>query len=203
MTNKITSFFQVIKSSKRGKPDNAGEDTSESIGISDQRSDERLLKCKVSTVGNDTPGTIGNTITTSTPMPLHDDDNVDNSTSTTKRMKLSNECDEVQQLLMHLNDNTTVARPNKGWKAALQNHFESKSFQTLSKFIATERRMHKIYPPTQNVWSALNLCALHSVKVVIVGQDPYHGPNQAHGLSFSVLPGCPIPPSLKNMWVKN
>ena len=202
MTNKITSFFQVNKSSKREKSNNPITDggRKEGPGITRQRD----LECKDSTDGgNDT----------STRIPIYD--NGENSTTTaTKRLKLSSECDEVQQLLMHLNEITpttsnqvdiiNATRVSNGlWTEALQNHFDSKSFQALSKFIATERMKQTIYPPPHLVWSALNLCPLHNVKVVIVGQDPYHGPNQAHGLSFSVLPGCPIPPSLKNMCVTN
>jgi hypothetical protein len=191
MTNKITSFFQVTKSSKRGKlSSNVGDGVKISPSITQQRDLESTDS-------------------------VNDDRNILTTAATTKRLKVSSECDEVLQLLIHLNDSangtsnqadntsTTSTTSNGSWKLAMQNHFDSKSFQTLSKFIATERIKHTIYPPTQYVWSALNLCPLPKVKVVIVGQDPYHGPNQAHGLSFSVLPGCPIPPSLKNMCVEN
>ena len=193
MTKKITSFFQVTKSSKREKPSNIGGDIETSLGVTHR---QRNLESKDSTVVQ------------------QQDDGDSPSTTSTKRVKVASETDEVQQLLMYLNDSVHSIESNKAdgttsttttttesWKAALQPHLESKHFQTLSKFVATERMKYIIYPPTPFIWSALNMCPLHNVKVVIVGQDPYHGPNQAHGLSFSVLPGCPIPPSLKNMYV--
>jgi hypothetical protein len=204
MTNKITSFFQVTKSSKRGK---LSSNVGDGVKISPSITQQRDLESTDSSVGIDADD-IG------TRTPVNDDRNILTTATTTKRLKFSSECDEVLQLLIHLIDSaheassnadntTTTSRTSNGsWKRAMQNHFDSKSFQTLSKFIATERVKHTIYPPTQYVWSALNLCPLHKVKLVIVGQDPYHGPNQAHGLSFSVLPSCPIPPSLKNMCVK-
>jgi hypothetical protein len=89
------------------------------------------------------------------------------------------------------------------WMNELRKHFQMASFQKLAAFVAKERQIHKIYPPPAFVWSALNSCPLHMVKVVIVGQDPYHGHKQAHGLSFSVEPGCAVPPSLKNMYVNS
>lgn len=61
-------------------------------------------------------------------------------------------------------------------------------------------RKQKIYPPPQDVFTALRDCAFSDLKVVIIGQDPYHGPNQAHGLSFSVRRGVPTPPSLRNIY---
>ncbi|WP_114195336.1 uracil-DNA glycosylase [Edaphovirga cremea] len=68
-------------------------------------------------------------------------------------------------------------------------------------FVAKERESGKtIYPPQKDVFNAFRYTELHQVKVVILGQDPYHGPNQAHGLSFSVRPGIPAPPSLVNMF---
>ncbi|MCL2896267.1 uracil-DNA glycosylase [Brenneria tiliae] len=69
------------------------------------------------------------------------------------------------------------------------------------KFVGTERAAGKIiYPPQKDVFNAFRFTELHQVKVVILGQDPYHGPNQAHGLSFSVRPGVPAPPSLVNIY---
>ncbi|KLN95824.1 uracil-DNA glycosylase [Moellerella wisconsensis] len=72
--------------------------------------------------------------------------------------------------------------------------------ETLS-FVANERQQGKIiYPPAEDVFNAFKYTALNDIKVVILGQDPYHGPDQAHGLSFSVRPGVPAPPSLVNMY---
>lgn len=88
------------------------------------------------------------------------------------------------------------------WRQALYDKvFKTPAFARLAKFVATEQRgKHTIYPPPQDIWTSLNLCDLDKVKVVIVGQDPYHGPGQAHGLCFSVKPGQAIPPSLRNVY---
>lgn len=92
--------------------------------------------------------------------------------------------------------------PNIGhsWFRALEAEFNKKYFATLSSFLATERRTHTIYPPTDEVYSWTTFCDIKDVKVVILGQDPYHGPNQAHGLCFSVKKGVATPPSLMNMY---
>ncbi len=86
------------------------------------------------------------------------------------------------------------------WNSQLSRALASQKFRALSKFIASERISKTIYPPPSLVFSALNLTPLSTVKVVIVGQDPYHQPNQGHGLSFSVPPGIKIPPSLRNIY---
>lgn len=92
--------------------------------------------------------------------------------------------------------------PNIGqsWFKALEPEFNKKYFATLSSFLATERRTHTIYPPVDDVYSWTTYCDIKDVKVVILGQDPYHGPNQAHGLCFSVKKGVSTPPSLMNMY---
>jgi uracil-DNA glycosylase len=86
------------------------------------------------------------------------------------------------------------------WQAALGAEFEKPYFQRLSDFVDAERAEHKIYPPEDQVFSAFNHTPLEQVKVFILGQDPYHGPNQAHGLAFSVQPGIAPPPSLVNIF---
>lgn len=65
--------------------------------------------------------------------------------------------------------------------------------------VARERKIYKIFPPEKDVFRALELCPIHATKVVILGQDPYHGENQAHGLAFSVNANMPLPPSLRNI----
>src|SRR5690606_12987952 len=70
----------------------------------------------------------------------------------------------------------------------------------LTEFVEKEQKNYTIYPPKDEIFTALNVCPFDKVKVVIVGQDPYHQPNQAHGLSFSVKIGVPPPPSLKNIY---
>lgn len=87
------------------------------------------------------------------------------------------------------------------WKDILAEERTKEYFQTILSFIETERRAGKIvYPENEDIFNALKLTELSDVKAVIIGQDPYHGPGQAHGLCFSVKPGIPLPPSLKNIF---
>ena len=89
---------------------------------------------------------------------------------------------------------------NNDWKAILKDVFDSKEFSNLINFLDEEYYNNIIYPSKDNVFTALNLTSYKDVKVVIIGQDPYHEPNQAHGLAFSVLDGIKLPPSLKNIY---
>jgi uracil-DNA glycosylase len=87
------------------------------------------------------------------------------------------------------------------WQAALADEFDRPSLKGLSSFLEQEASDGKIiFPPSADLFSALRLTPLSNVKVVILGQDPYHGPGQAHGLSFSVRPGVKLPPSLRNIY---
>ena len=87
------------------------------------------------------------------------------------------------------------------WKTALADEFNKEYFIKLTDFVRSEYLSGKaIYPAPANIFNAFNLCPLDKVKVVIIGQDPYHEPGQAHGLCFSVLPPTPIPPSLINIY---
>ena len=87
------------------------------------------------------------------------------------------------------------------WAEVLAAEKQQRYFQDALAFVAAERAAGKvIYPPQADVFNAFKLTELHQVKVVILGQDPYHGPNQAHGLCFSVLPGIKPPPSLVNIY---
>lgn len=87
------------------------------------------------------------------------------------------------------------------WKQALGDELEQPYMQQLRDFLLTEKAAGKvIYPPGPLIFNALNTTPLDKVKVVIIGQDPYHGPGQAHGLSFSVQPGVRTPPSLQNIF---
>jgi len=91
--------------------------------------------------------------------------------------------------------------PDRGWSERLAEEFRQPYMASLAQFLAAEEAAGKnIYPPARRVFNALNSTPLEQVKVVILGQDPYHGQGQAHGLSFSVLPGTPTPPSLANMF---
>lgn len=88
----------------------------------------------------------------------------------------------------------------ESWKAVLIDEFNKPYFQTLREFLVEERKQHTIYPPGQLIFNAFDKTPFSNVKVVILGQDPYHGPGQAHGLCFSVPAGVPQPPSLVNIF---
>ncbi|HBJ1651169.1 uracil-DNA glycosylase [Clostridium botulinum] len=86
------------------------------------------------------------------------------------------------------------------WNNYISNEFEKDYYLKLRKNLAQEYKTKTIYPDMYNIFNALHYTAFDDVKVVILGQDPYHGPNQAHGLSFSVNPGVRTPPSLLNIY---
>lgn len=86
------------------------------------------------------------------------------------------------------------------WAALLEPEFEKPYYMRLQQFLQEEYRTKTIYPEREDLFAALQLTSYADTKVVILGQDPYHGPGQAHGLSFSVNPGAKIPPSLKNIY---
>ena len=86
------------------------------------------------------------------------------------------------------------------WKDLLDDEFNKEYYQTLRKFLTNEYKTKTIYPDKYDIFNALHFTPYKDVKVVILGQDPYHGPGQAHGLSFSVNPGIKIPPSLVNIF---
>ncbi|WP_195990319.1 uracil-DNA glycosylase [Clostridium sp. D53t1_180928_C8] len=86
------------------------------------------------------------------------------------------------------------------WKELLENEFSKEYYQTLRQFLIEEYKTKKIYPDKYDIFNALHFTPYKDIKVVILGQDPYHGPGQAHGLSFSVNPGVKTPPSLLNIY---
>ncbi|MDU4952385.1 MAG: uracil-DNA glycosylase [Clostridium cadaveris] len=86
------------------------------------------------------------------------------------------------------------------WKDLLEDEFKSSYYLNLRKFLISEYKSNIVYPNMYDIFNALHYTPYNKVKVVILGQDPYHGPNQAHGLSFSVKPGVPAPPSLVNIY---
>lgn len=88
----------------------------------------------------------------------------------------------------------------ESWKQVLSPEFEKDYFIRLTDFVRQEYQTATIYPPGKLIFNAFNLCPFSKVKVVIIGQDPYHGPGQAHGLCFSVNDGVPFPPSLQNIF---
>lgn len=88
------------------------------------------------------------------------------------------------------------------WKQVLREEFEKPYFYDLMQFLRQEYEMNQCFPPWPQVFSAFNHTSFHDVKVVIIGQDPYHGPNQSHGLCFSVGEKVPVPPSLRNIFME-
>lgn len=98
----------------------------------------------------------------------------------------------------------TQINPNieQSWKEVLSDEFQQPYFPVLKNFLIEEKKKFKIYPPGNRIFAALNHTPFHKVKVVILGQDPYHGPGQAHGLCFSVPKGVQLPPSLRNIFTE-
>lgn len=93
-----------------------------------------------------------------------------------------------------------MAAISNDWLAPLSPEFRKPYYAKLYKTIVEEYRTHQVFPPSDEIFTAFNLTPLEQVKVVILGQDPYHNDDQAHGLCFSVKPGVEIPPSLKNIY---
>lgn len=95
-----------------------------------------------------------------------------------------------------------VRKPDidESWYRVLKPQFDAPYFSDLKTFLVSEKRQYTVYPPGPLIFNAFNLTPFDKVKVVILGQDPYHGPMQAHGLSFSVPDGVPFPPSLNNIF---
>ena len=91
-------------------------------------------------------------------------------------------------------------RIEESWKQRLQAEFDQSYFEQLTRFVHQEYATHTVYPPGKQIFAAFDSCPFEQVKVVILGQDPYHEPRQAHGLCFSVNDGIPFPPSLQNIF---
>jgi len=88
----------------------------------------------------------------------------------------------------------------QSWKSRLAGEFEKPYFIDLVGFVKEEYAHHTVYPPASQIFNAFSQCSFEDTKVVILGQDPYHGPRQANGMAFSVADGIPMPPSLKNIF---
>jgi uracil-DNA glycosylase len=88
----------------------------------------------------------------------------------------------------------------ESWKGLLSEEFKKPYFEKLTVFVKNEYKQHEVYPAGRSIFSAFDICGFEKVKVVILGQDPYHGAGQAHGLSFSVCDGVTKPPSLLNIF---
>ncbi len=94
----------------------------------------------------------------------------------------------------------SAVKIHPSWRKVLNEEFEKPYFEELISFVKKEYSTKKIYPEGKNIFRAFELCPFESVKVVILGQDPYHGPSQANGLCFSVNDGIALPPSLQNIY---
>jgi uracil-DNA glycosylase len=92
--------------------------------------------------------------------------------------------------------------PRTDWNPILRDEFAQPYWAELQAFVADERAHHQVFPPAEEVFAALHQTPYAAVKVVILGQDPYHGPGQAHGLCFSVRTGVAVPPSLRNIYTE-
>ncbi len=92
--------------------------------------------------------------------------------------------------------------PKTDWNPLLRDEFDKPYWHELQAFVTEERSRATVYPPHDQVFAALHLTPFADVRVVILGQDPYHGPDQAHGLAFSVVAPTPPPPSLRNMFTE-
>lgn len=93
-----------------------------------------------------------------------------------------------------------MVKIEKGWREALSSEWEQPYFLNLCDFVREEYRTARVYPPGSRIFAAFDSCPIDKVRVVILGQDPYHGPGQANGLCFSVAPSVPMPPSLVNIF---
>ena len=93
-----------------------------------------------------------------------------------------------------------MVRLDNDWDELLRDEFKKEYYLRLREFLKREYSTQQIFPDMHNIFLALKLCPHHETKIVILGQDPYHGPGQAHGLSFSVQPGVDAPPSLQNIY---
>ena len=93
-----------------------------------------------------------------------------------------------------------TAQGSTDWNPVLRGEFAKPYWQQLQRFVADQRVRHTVFPPEPEVFAALHLTTFADTRVVILGQDPYHGPNQAHGLCFSVRRGVAVPPSLANIY---
>jgi len=99
-----------------------------------------------------------------------------------------------------VNRGFVVVKIGNNWDEILKQDFESDEYLRLREFLKREYQSYTVYPPMHDIFNALKITDYYAVKAVILGQDPYHNPNQAHGLSFSVLPENPPPPSLVNIY---
>lgn len=181
---KIESAKSPNKSSEITKQEES-ENLSPNCTMTPEKNPESKKKRKMESVEDETPQSPSATMTPDQ-----------------KRRAMENKIGARIKLLSKQLEGTLHSNIGKSWFEALENEFDQNYFKSLSKFVAAERRAHpnKIFPPEDQVWSWTHHFDVKETKVVILGQDPYHGPKQAHGLCFSVVKGVPPPPSLVNMY---
>src|SRR5574344_3012883 len=93
-------------------------------------------------------------------------------------------------------------RLESSWLTLLEDQFEQPYFKKIKEFLLNEKKSATVYPPSARIFAALDFCPISETKVIIIGQDPYHNPGQAHGLSFSVPFGVTQPPSLRTVFTE-
>jgi len=126
-------------------------------------------------------------------LPSNEIKKVKTDTSITSSSKSTNSSDKF--IWTSFSDNVSNT-----WSDLLESEIQKPYIKKLAEFVDNERKTKIIFPPEDKMFSALNYCNFEDVKVVIIGQDPYHGPGQAHGLCFSVQRGIQVPPSLRNIY---
>ncbi|XP_022195754.1 uracil-DNA glycosylase 2 [Nilaparvata lugens] len=134
-------------------------------------------------------------------------DTITNSEDDLSSQNESNNLNKMRAQIKLLSKKLTIVDSDMGlsWYQALQKEFSKPYFEKLNAFVSQEYNNCTVYPPREKIWTWTKTCSVSQVKVVILGQDPYHNPGQAHGLCFSVPPGVRKPPSLVNMFkeIKN
>ncbi|BFZ01734.1 hypothetical protein BsWGS_04773 [Bradybaena similaris] len=187
--SKISTFFKSPAGQKRAKSTPSVEDTKNgNVGEpSDASCDEPPAKTS----------NHGNVVEVDTDVK---DINIHSKISNSERDRIEQNKLAAKLKLLKSKTNGLVVNIGPSWLTALEAEFSKEYFSKLSQFIATEREKNTVYPPQEHVFTWTKACDIRSVKVVIIGQDPYHGPKQAHGLCFSVLPNVKPPPSLENMF---
>jgi len=185
MSKKITQFFKPTTSIKRSVPAlDANFEEKQTGGENDQNSPNMPANKRIK------------------------QDEIGDAGETKKEVMLSPEQKErmgknkLKAQLIRMSKEIATVHPNIGpsWFEALQDEFGKPYFQKLNDFLVLERQKYTVFPSPGEVWSWTTRTPIRDIKVVILGQDPYHGPGQAHGLCFSVKPGIASPPSLVNMY---
>jgi len=185
MSKKITSYFArapINKKQKVEEPSSLGS-VADTSTISDENSENEINVANTNSAQSPDPKR-------KQAMPL--------SPEQKERIQSNKLCAQLIKMSKEL----PIVSPTIGktWFEALKPEFSKPYFARLSKFVTEERAKSTVFPTQTDVWSWTTKTSIQDVRVVILGQDPYHGPGQAHGLCFSVKPGVPAPPSLANMY---